>query len=414
MPESAQVKMMDEGSLLSRNGAAPAQSATTPTPVTAVAAGVGDPGATWPAVVAADVGEAPGDWVPRDWVPRDWAMEDDVTPAGAEDVAAATWEADAARLVATELAPAKAPWAAVHPASPAPSATPMSSLLNSEFMSHKTVPPPDGCDAVRADGAREDGGETVTGVDGCAGGWVAVTLAPAGPGEGEQRAGGQRAGEQGADHRGAADFPAPCFPAVAVAVTVAATLDALPLATVTGIDMPLGLLAAGWRDVDQLARKALGRRWMTVFAIPPRPVLECATYAEANRACRDLTGKGFSVQAWGLRHKIAEADACRRRARAATPPVRLHEVHPELAFAAMAGAPLLNSKHTRPGLARRRELLAAEGIVLPPRIAGAAEDDLLDAAAVAWSARRIATGNAESFINPSQRTDDNSEIAIFY
>jgi len=298
----------------------------------------------------------------------------------------------------------------------------MSSLLNSEFMSHKTVPPPDGCDAVRADGAWEDGGETVTGVDGCAGGWVAVTLAPVGPGEGQQRAGGQRAGEQGAgeqrageqgaDHWGPADFPAPGLPAVTV--TVAATLDALPLSTVTGIDMPLGLLATGWRDVDQLARKALGRRWMTVFAIPPRPVWECATYAEANRACRDLTGKGFSVQAWGLRHKIAEADACRRRARAATPPVRLHEVHPELAFAAMAGAPLLNSKHTRPGLARRRELLAAEGIVLPPRIAGAAEDDLLDAAAVAWSARRITAGNAESFINPSQRAADNSEIAIFY
>jgi predicted RNase H-like nuclease len=263
----------------------------------------------------------------------------------------------------------------------------MSSLLNSEFMSVKTVRRPDGCNRRGS----------VSGVDGCPGGWIAVRLTPAEPGQGSAVANTSRA----------TDAPS-------VTVAVAATLDALPLSAVTGIDMPLGLLASGWRDADQLARKALGRRWMTVFAIPPRPVWECASYAEANRTCRELTGQGFSVQAWGLRPKIAEADAYRRRARAATPPVRLHEVHPELAFAAMAGAPLPDSKHTRPGLDRRRELLAAEGILLPPRVAGAAEDDLLDAAAVAWSAHRIAAGHAESLTNPAQRADDNSEIAIFF
>jgi predicted RNase H-like nuclease len=221
------------------------------------------------------------------------------------------------------------------------------------------------------------------GVDGCARGWVAVTL-----------------GEARAD--------------VVRSVTVAATLDGLPLAGVTGIDMPLGLLRDGWRDADLLARRALGRRGVTVFAIPPRPVWECETYAEANRVCRDLTGKGFSVQAWGLRRKIAEAQEFRRRTSAATPPVRLYEVHPELAFAAMAGAPLPDSKHTPAGLAVRRELLAAVGITLPRRVAGAAEDDLLDAAAVAWSARRIAAGQATVLTSPSQRPDDGTEIAIRY
>jgi hypothetical protein len=110
-------------------------------------------------------------------------------------------------------------------------------------------------------------------------------------------------------------------------VTVAAALDGLSLACVTGIDMPLGLLGAGWREADRLARRALGRRGVTVFAIPPRPVWECESYAEASRACRDLTGKGFSVQAWGLRRKIAEADAYRRRASSAVPPVRLYAPH---------------------------------------------------------------------------------------
>jgi predicted RNase H-like nuclease len=221
----------------------------------------------------------------------------------------------------------------------------------------------------------------VTGVDGCARGWVAVTLGPE-----------------------------PAGAAVTVGVAVSATLDGLSLAAVTGIDMPLGLIQAGWRDADLLARRALGRRGVTVFAIPPRPVWECATYAEANQACRDLTGKGFSIQAWGLRRKIAEADEFRRR----TEGTRLYEVHPELSFTALAGAPLTDSKHTKAGLAVRRELLTEAGITLPDKAAGAAENDLLDAAAVAWSARRIAAGQAEILANPAQRADDGFEIAVRY
>jgi predicted RNase H-like nuclease len=238
----------------------------------------------------------------------------------------------------------------------------------------------------------------VTGVDGCAGGWVAVTLGPS-------------------------PHPGRAATALTAAVAVAATLDGLPLAAVTGIDMPLGLLADGWRDADRMARRALGRRGVTVFAIPPRPVWECATYAEANAACRALTGKGLAAQSWGLRRKIFEADDCRRRAvtpvaaetgGTAAPGIRLYEVHPELAFAALAGAPVPDSKHTKAGLAVRRALLAEAGILLPPRIPGAAENDLLDAAAVAWSARRIAAGRAVVLTNPAQHADDGSEIAVRY
>ena len=187
------------------------------------------------------------------------------------------------------------------------------------------------------------------------------------------------------------------------------TLDGLPLTGVVGIDMPLGLLADGWRDADALARRALGRRGVTVFAIPPRPVWQQPTYAKANKACRDLTGKGLSAQTWGLRGKLLEADAYRRNS-----PARLYEVHPELAFAALSGAPLQESKHTPAGLAIRRQLLAQAGLTLPPKVPGAAENDLLDAAAVAWSARRIAAGHALTLTNPAQRADDTTEIAIRY
>jgi predicted RNase H-like nuclease len=230
---------------------------------------------------------------------------------------------------------------------------------------------------------------TVTGIDGCAGGWVAVSLGPAG---------------------NAAAGAAP-----AVSVTVARTLDGLGLgldgAGVIGIDMPLGLLAAGWRTADLLARRALGRRGSCVFAIPPRPVWEQPAYANANQSCRELTGRGMSIQAWGLRGKLLEADAFRRATEA--PP--LYEVHPELSFAALAGGtPLADSKHTRAGLAIRRALLEQAGIALPLRVPGAAEDDLLDAAAVAWSAGRVAVGAAVTLSDPAQRADDGREIAIRY
>jgi len=238
---------------------------------------------------------------------------------------------------------------------------------------------------------------TVTGVDGCAAGWVAVTLGPPAP-------------NADAPLAGAGYAAAP----LVVKVTVAARLDLLPLAGTTGIDMPLGLLGAGWREADRLARRALGRRAVTVFAIPPRAVWECQSYAEAGRRCRELTGQGFSVQAWGLRRKIAEADQFRRRAATGPDEVRLYEVHPELSFAALAGAPLADSKHTPAGLAVRRGLLIRAGITLPLKAAGAAEDDLLDAAAVAWSARRIATGTAMSLTCGDQLADDGTEIAIRY
>jgi predicted RNase H-like nuclease len=248
----------------------------------------------------------------------------------------------------------------------------------------------------------------VTGVDGCARGWIAVTLTFTGGPAAVDKAAAPRTSPR---PDGVPDAPRTD---VESSVTVAAALDRLPLAGVTGIDMPLGLLGAGWRDADLLARRALGRRGVTVFAIPPRPVWECETYAEANRVCRDLTGKGFSVQAWGLRRKIAEAEEFRCRVSSPTSPVQLYEVHPELAFAAMAGAPLPDSKHTPAGLAVRRELLAAAGITLPARVAGAAADDLLDAAAVAWSARRIAVGQAMILTGPSQRAGDGALIAIRY
>jgi predicted RNase H-like nuclease len=227
----------------------------------------------------------------------------------------------------------------------------------------------------------------VTGVDACPGGWVAVTVAhPGGPAE--IRADGSLAALLGA-----------AGPAVA------------------GIDMPLGLLEAGWRDADRVARGLLGPRRSSVFAIAPRAVWAETSYPAANRRCRELTGQGLSIQAWGLRAKLLEANAYRQ-----TCPHPLHEVHPELAFSAMAGGPLAYSKHTPAGRELRRDLLARAGITLPGimqagirpgRRAGPAPvTDILDAAAVAWSAGRIADGRAVVLPPCPQRDDQGREITI--
>jgi predicted RNase H-like nuclease len=227
----------------------------------------------------------------------------------------------------------------------------------------------------------------VVGVDACRRGWVAVSLAPV-----------SLAGEP------------------VVTVRVGASLDALlapdldPAGTTTvGIDMPLGLLETGWRAADRAARGLLGPRRSSVFAIPPRAVWAETSYPAANQRCRELTGQGFSVQAWGLRVKLLEANHYRQ-----TCGHPLYEVHPELAFGAMAGAPLAASKHTGPGRDERRRLLARAGIEIPAGTPATLIGDVLDSAAVAWSARRIAAGHAVTVPAAPQHDPEGREIAIRY
>jgi predicted RNase H-like nuclease len=162
-----------------------------------------------------------------------------------------------------------------------------------------------------------------------------------------------------------------------------------------GVDIPIGLPKSGgdWpRPADLEARALLGRRRATIFLTPPRPVMLCHDYAAANRWHFELTGKGLSRQTWGLRDGIFQAADLTDRGAA------LVEVHPELSFRAMKGAPVLAPKTSWSGQMERRALLRAQGIELPDELGDAgltAPDDLLDAAAAAWSAWRVHTGRAE-------------------
>lgn len=215
----------------------------------------------------------------------------------------------------------------------------------------------------RPRGGRSDP-RTVLGLDGCPDGWVAVTLVDGG---------------------------------VADVRVVGRIADALARSVPShvGIDMPVGLVD-GPRETDAAARALLPGRASSVFSTAPRAVVAgwsegtVTTHAEATALAADVSGIGLSQQAWRLVPKMAEVESL-----AASGTV-LTEVHPELAFATVAGAPLPR-KRSWPGLMLRRALLEQLGVMLPTRFdgdTGAAPDDVVDAAVCAWVVDGLSTDAA--------------------
>lgn len=227
-------------------------------------------------------------------------------------------------------------------------------------------------------------GSRVLGADACRAGWVGIAWS----------AGGIAA-----------------FVHAEIAGLVAAASRDGPLAAV-GIDIPIGLADAGVRQADLMARRAAGPRWASVFVTPVRAALAMAEHQQASDVNRRLAGSGISRQAFNLRDKILQVDRWLPDA-----PCPVAEVHPELCFAEMAGAPLADSKATWAGAARRRELLAALGIELAGDLGltgqQAGVDDVLDAAAVAWSARRVANGTARRLPPEPEQFSDGIDCAIW-
>lgn len=183
---------------------------------------------------------------------------------------------------------------------------------------------------------------------------------------------------------------------VSVAPTVRDTLQGAGNIAAIGVDMPIGLPPEGRRAADLAAREILGPRRSAVFLTPPRAVVETEPYAAANRLAKAQFGFGISKQAYMLRSKILEVDQMVRGGAV------IHEVHPELAFRDLAGWDLA-SKRSYAGVRQRQRLLQEAGIELPADIgaAGVAPlDDVLDAAAVALVAAKLARGEARPIPDP--------------
>jgi predicted RNase H-like nuclease len=161
-----------------------------------------------------------------------------------------------------------------------------------------------------------------------------------------------------------------------------------------GVDMPIGLPDTPLRAADREARRFLAHRRSTVFDVPTRAVLAATSHTEANATSRRLYGRGISVQAFHLFPRIREVDALDAAALAR----QLVEIHPECAFARMAGAPLPPKRSAAGRDARLALVEAFVGLqVRDSRLPGARSDDVLDACAVLWSARRFAAGTAVTF-----------------
>jgi predicted RNase H-like nuclease len=222
----------------------------------------------------------------------------------------------------------------------------------------------------------------VVGVDGCRSGWVAVHLS-----EGR-------------------------FAQALFCEDFAGIVERAESAAVIAVDIPIGLPTAGKREADAAARAFLGRGASSVFSTPPRQVLEAETYQAARAVARRLGGPGVSSQSYALRAKILEVEPIAAADR------RIHEVHPEVSFRAMAGQAMSASKKTWNGLQQRRRLLERAGIRLPDEVGEAGRragpDDLLDAAAAAWSAIRIGSGQGRSLPDPPETGLEDRPMAIWY
>jgi predicted RNase H-like nuclease len=179
-----------------------------------------------------------------------------------------------------------------------------------------------------------------------------------------------------------------------------------------GVALPRGYPQTVAATFDLLARREVGARRSSVFLTPVRAAIQADAHRAAVSISQQLTGSGISIQAFSLRSKLNDVDAW---ARAGTH--RAVEVHPEVSFARLAGGHLADSKATWAGVEHRRQLLVGEGIAIPADLDEAGRkarvDDILDAAVVAWSARRVARNAAISLPDPPETFSDGLPCAIW-
>lgn len=244
-----------------------------------------------------------------------------------------------------------------------------------------------------------DEAKRIVGVDGCKAGWIAVS----------HQAGGLNG------------------PDVHIFKTFLEICQHMPRGSLIGVDMPIGLpdqAGAGGRAPDRAARLVLGPRRSSVFAVPSRAAVYAFErgYAEVRSIARETSSPAWapSKQAFWLFPRIQQVDlALRADAELAS---QVFEIHPEVAFRLMNGAPLETPKKKRgrcnpEGMEQRKSLLRQQGFTsafldrTPPR--GAGLDDLLDACAVAWSTARILAGEALVFPDQPARDEMGLRVAIW-
>ena len=231
-----------------------------------------------------------------------------------------------------------------------------------------------------------DTGTPVAGLDGCRVGWVMVTVPAVNAGT----------------------------PRVEVVTDLGLVTERLErgLLAAAAIDIPIGLSPDQPRPVDREARLRLGPRRSSVFPAPVRPVLAATSYTEACEISRAASGRAVSRQLFAILPKIREVDALQSPALQN----RLFEMHPEVSFAELAGAPMQFHKSTRQGRAERLDALRRAfpelRAVADVRPRGTRPDDVLDALVGAWTAQRLVAGRHIRLGGETDATGLRMEIVV--
>jgi predicted RNase H-like nuclease len=157
------------------------------------------------------------------------------------------------------------------------------------------------------------------------------------------------------------------------------------------VDIPIGFTSGpSDRDVEASMRAVLKGKSSSVFNTPCREALYKDSYGLASEVNRRVLGKGMSKQTFALFPKMREMEQIVRELGQS----RIREGHPEVTFATLNNGPVLLRKKDSAGEAARASLLEAAGfriveLASTVRRLGAAKDDVLDAAAMLWTAKRF-------------------------
>jgi predicted RNase H-like nuclease len=178
---------------------------------------------------------------------------------------------------------------------------------------------------------------------------------------------------------------------------------------IVAIDIPIGISENEARDCDKVARQLLRpTRSSSVFSPPARRTLCAKTFQEALRLNRAAAGVGISKQAFHIMAKIREVDELMNPKKQRF----IREVHPEVAFAQLNGAPLIYSKKQARGRLERIALLQSAGLNISDAwlieqrarlgTRHVSLDDLIDALACLVTASEIRNGRSLRLGRPEQ------------
>jgi predicted RNase H-like nuclease len=238
------------------------------------------------------------------------------------------------------------------------------------------------------------------GVDGCRGGWLAITLA--------------------LDNRWE----------VNLFKQFAQLWEKYASAFLVLVDIPIGLRQGSSRTgsfereerrCDKEARQLLGKRRSSVFRIPCRPAVYAASYDEAIAKNEKLTGTRIFKATWNIVGKIREVDEFLTTNWEARKIVR--EIHPELCFWSLNGCrPLHYSKTKENGHLERLKILQSiypqSETILSQTLSNylrkeVRKDDILDALGAAITAK-IGRENLSFIPNPPEPDAEGLPMEMVY